>query len=322
ASIAAILDPLPLGLGASGELGQAVDRAKKALKILADPLPCTTAKVDLGGMEEPACEAYPLAVSLRIADALKKLPRLRRGADTGAACAPLRSLDLFLASAEKGSYDPDAFTRAFEDLRASGRSYDAAALIARQRKDTHCSPAILAAARSLGRNPSLGPQLRADLLAVAINCAISGGGGEVEADLLAIDGETRKLPDPGRNLKVLLSVADLAVRTDQWALLGKLAAEPDLWDRWMTIHPTAAAAALLIGHATPVALGGAPDLEKTRSAYHLLCEIFPPGERAELCAEIKGLRAPLTGLPAARQHAAKEAVKKVIAAFSGQGHGP
>jgi hypothetical protein len=90
----------------------------------------------------------------------------------------------------------------------------------------------------------------------------------------------------------------------------------------MSVHPNAAAAALLIGHAVPVINGGAPDLEKTRSAYQLLCETFPPGDRAEVCAEIKALRAPLQGLPAARQRQAKEAVRKVVASFGGTGKGP
>jgi hypothetical protein len=318
AAIKAILDPLPLGLGSPKELAPAIERARKALRIVAEPLACTKAKVDLGGLEEPSCEAYPLALSLRIADVLKKLPRLRRGADGGATCAPLRSLDAFLASAEKGAYDPDAFTRAFEDLRASGRAYESAALLGRHRRDNHCSPAILGAARTLGRSATLGPLLRADLLSVAINCSISGGGAELTSDLLALDDETRKLPDPTRNLKVLLSVADLAVRSDQWGLLTTLAGQPELWERWMTVHPNAAAGALLIAHAVPAINGGAPDLEKTKSAYQLLCEIFPPGERAEICAEIKGLRAPLTGLPAGRQRAAKEAVRKVVQSFGGR----
>ena len=322
AAVAAFLDPLPIGLGAVSELKPTVERAKKALRVVADPLPCTTAKVDAGSFEEVSCEAYPYALSLRIADLLKKLPRLRRGADAGPHCAPLRSLDAFLVSADKGAYDPDAFTRAMEDLRADGRPYEAATLLTRQRRDNHCSPAILGAARALGRAPTLGPLLRADLLSVAINCSISGGGAELESDLVALDDETRKLPDPSRNLKVLLSVAELSARADQWGLLTRLAAQPDLWDRWMSVHPGAAAAALLIGHAVPVINGGAPDLEKTRSAYQLLCETFPPGDRAEVCAEIKALRAPLQGLPAIRQRQAKEAVRKVVASFGGTGKGP
>lgn len=111
--------------------------------------------------------------------------------------------------------------------RADGRPYEAATLLARQRRDNHAA-AILAAARSLGRLPTLGPLLRADLLSAAINCSISGGGADSECDSASLDEETRRLPDPGRNLKVLLSVADSGRASDQWALLIKLAEQPEL----------------------------------------------------------------------------------------------
>src|SRR5262249_42060525 len=147
--------PLPLGLGGIKELRAVAQRAAKALKVVADPLACTQDKVELGAYEEPGCDGYPLALSLRIADVLKKLPRLRHGEGQGPRCGPLRSLDAFLASADKGAYDPDAFTRSVEDLRAAGRIYDAAILLTRQRRDNHCSPAILSASRSLGRSALL-----------------------------------------------------------------------------------------------------------------------------------------------------------------------
>src|SRR6185369_14346651 len=104
----------------------------------------------------------------------------RRG-ESAARCAPLRSLDTFLADAERGAYDPDAFTRAVEDLRASGRLYDAATLLTRHRREGHCGPSVLAASRALGRAAALGPLVRADLLSGAINCTAAAGGPEVSA---------------------------------------------------------------------------------------------------------------------------------------------
>jgi hypothetical protein len=315
AAVAAVLDPAPFGLTGSADLEPVLARTRKSLRAVADPLACTRAKVDLGTYEEPACDAYPLALSLRIADVLKKLPRLRRG-ETGARCAPLRSLDTFLGGAERGAYDPDAFTRAVEDLRASGRLYDAATLLTRQRREGHCGPLILAAARALGRSTTLGPLVRADLLSVAVNCTAAVGGPDVAADLLALDAATRALADPGRSLKVLLSVADLAARTDQWALLDQLVTQPDFLDRWSTVHPTAAAAALLFAHASAVVAGRAVDLDKTRAAYDLVCTIFPPGDRAEVCADLAALRAPPAGPLASRRRAAQEAVQRRITAFT------
>lgn len=315
AVIAGILDPVPFGLTGVAELDPVLARTRKSLRFVADPLACTRAKIDVGAYEEPACDAYPLALSLRIADVLKKLPRLRRG-DTGARCAPLRSLDAFLGGADRGAYDPDAFTRAVEDLRAGGRLYDAATLLTRQRHDGHCGPLILTASRALGRSLTLGPLVRADLLSVAVNCTAAAGGPDVAADLVALDAATRALADPARSLKVLLSVADLAARTDQWALLDQLVQQPDFIDRWSTVHPTAAAAALLFDHAVAVVAGRPVDLEKTRAAHALVCEIFPPGDRAEVCADLAALRAPPAGSPADRRSVAREAVQRRITAFT------
>ena len=313
-AIAGILDPVPFGLAGVAGLDPVLARARKSLRVVAEPLACTRAKVDVGAYEEPACDAYPLALSLRIADVLKKLPRLRRG-ESAARCAPLRSLDAFLGGASLGAYDPDAFTRAVEDLRASGRLYDAATLLTRQRREGHCGPSILAASRALGRAPGLGPLVRADLLSGAINCTAAAGGPEVSADLLALDAATRALPDPARSLKVLLSIADLAARTEQWALLDELVTQPGFVDRWTAVHPTAAAAALLFAHASAVLAGRPIDLEKTRAAYELVCTIFPPGDRAEACADLAALRSMSQATAADRRRSAKEAVERRVAAF-------
>jgi hypothetical protein len=311
--VASLLDDLPLGLAKVEGIWPVIDRAKRSLAVLADPLPCTVARVELGGYEEVGCDAYPAALGLRVADALKKLPRLRRGSEAGPHCAALRSLDAFLAGVDRGMYDPDAFTRAVEDLAADGKPYEAAVLLSRQKHPNHCSAAIVASARRLGRSPLLGPQVRADLLSSALNCAAMTGGPEVAADVLALDDETRRLPDPSRNLRLWLSMADLAARTDRWDLVTKLVERPDFVGRWMGVHPNAAAAALLLDHAVAAIAGRAPDLERTRAYHQLLCETFQAADRAEICALVGALRAERTGPVEERQRTAKEAVKKLVA---------
>ena len=311
--VAGALDALPLGLGGIPELEPVVRRARRSLKVLAAPLPCTDAKVELGGFEEVSCADYPLALSLRIADVLKKLPRLRRGGASGAHCTALRSLDAFLAGADRGAYDPDAFTRAVEELRADGKVYDAAILLSRHRRPDHCNPTLIEAARALGRSPLLGPWIRSDLLSAAVNCTAAAGGAEVEADLLAIDEDTRKLPDPSRNLRLVLEVADLASRTDRWGMLARLVDQPSFLGRWMNIHPDAAAAALLLDHAVTAIGGQAVALERTRGSWQLLCETFKAPERADVCGMIEVLRSPLQGPMAERQRFARDAVRKLVA---------
>ena len=61
--------------------------------------------------------------------------------------------------------------------------------------------------RTLGRNESLGPLLRSDLLSSAVNCTVLAGGPEVLADVLLLNQVSRDLPNPTRNLRLLLSMA-------------------------------------------------------------------------------------------------------------------
>ena len=138
---------------AGGAARQALARGARRSPALHD------AKVELGGFEEVACADYPLALSLRIADVLKKLPRLRHGAEPGAHCGPLRSLDAFLAGADKGAYDPDAFTRAAEEaLRADGKIDERPCCSRGQKRPGQCDPTIVA--RGARARPLAAPRPR------------------------------------------------------------------------------------------------------------------------------------------------------------------
>ncbi|WP_437718402.1 hypothetical protein WMF45_19440 [Sorangium sp. So ce448] len=320
AAVAALLDPLPAGLAAVQGLDPLVARTARSLAAVARPLACTEARVELGGYEEPACDAYPLALSLRIADVLGKLPHLQRRARAGsaAACPALRSLDGFLTAAERGTYDPDAFTAAVEALRQSGRLYDAGVMLARQRREGHCGPAVLAAARALGRAPSLGPALRADLLSVAVRCAAAALDASVVDDLMALDGETRALPDLGRNLKVVLFATELAVREQRWDVLSRLSKQPDFVGRFRGEDEGAAATARLIEAAAAVLAGEpAPRAAPGDGARDAPCGAPLAGDRAALCAEIERLRPGALPEPQRRQ-AAREALTNLLAAARGQ----
>lgn len=323
--VADVLDTAPFGLAAVKEAAPARERAAKSLKVLAAPLACTEVKVELGAFEETTCEAYPLALSLRIGDALKKLPRLRPGGGSSRRCVSARALDAFLSAAEKGTYDPDAFTSAVEERKADGDVYSAAVLLARQRRDAHCSPVIVKAARALAAETgrALGPSLRADLLGAAVNCSLAGSSTDpaVIDDLLALDAETQRLPDLTRNLRLLLSVTDLAVSQNKEAPLIAIATRAGFVDRWMRVNPAAATLAMLIEHAARTLSGSQADAEMSRGsgAYTLLCETFPPGERAATCAAIKALRPPFTGSVEARRNIARQALIKLLADASAPG---
>jgi hypothetical protein len=327
-AVAKILSRAPFGLAGVKEIPPVLERAARSLKVVAAPLPCTAASAPLGAFEEPACDAYPLALSLRIADVVKKLPRLRRGAQAGASagaasrrCAVMRALDTFLAAADKGTYDPDAFMAAVEELRADGLLYDAAALLTRHKREGHCSPAIVAAARALAGTTSLGPGLRADLYGTAVNCSLASVRPELIEDLASLDAETRKLADPTRNLRVILFTTDLSLREGRFEPIARLAASPDFVDRWMDSSPGAALAALLIHHAA-LTLSGAPlAAEKTGPAYQLLCETFPArpetgktpmGAETDMCAEVRSLRPPFKIPIEGRQKLARLALQRLV----------
>ncbi len=312
AKVDAVLVPPPLGLAGLKDIEAPLERTKRSLRVLAAPLACTAAKVETLSFEQPSCAAYPLALALRIADVVKKLPRLKSAPENSqGTCAPIAALDGFLTAADHGSYDPDAFTKAVESLRTGGRADEAATLLARQRRDGHCSPALLATARALGRSQALLPSARADMLSVAVNCAGADGGADLEKDLLAIDQETRKLADPTRNLKLLFFVAQLALRADKPALLLPLVRGDGFIDRFLHLSGNAVAGALLLHHTAHLLAGEAFDPAITQGAFSLVCESFPAADRRAECDDLRSLRD--AGKPAeGRKKAAREALERLL----------
>jgi hypothetical protein len=304
-AIAEILGKPPLWLAGDPAARGVVDRAARALTILAEPLACTSAKVDTAALGAPSCDAYPLALSLRAGGALQKLPRLGRGC-TG----PLVALDAFLGDVAASIYDPDAFTRAVEALRAAGKPYEAAVLLVRQRQRMHCNPTLLAAARALGREPSLGASLRADLLSVAIQCAPPSAG--MLDDLAALDAETARLSDQKRNLSLLVFAAELGVQRERWDAMGRLAQSPTFVRRWLDAGPRAVLFALLLRQAAFVLNGDRAVLGEDEPTYELFCRTLPPGEAAGACAAIAALAKPSAQGEAARK-LARQAVVDALA---------
>jgi hypothetical protein len=303
---------LPDDLSSLPDLAPLIARTRRSLAVLAARIGCTGGDRGPVNWEEPACSLYPTALSLRVADALETLPRLQPSAGA-AACQPAKSLDAFLAAENRGRYDPDLFTRAVLELRSAGKLYDAAILLTRQRRANHCSPALLDAMRATGRNELLGPLLRADLLSSAVNCTLLAGGPETVSDVILLDEVTRELPDPARNLRLLLSIADMAVRQDTFDLLARLTGRPGFVDEWLAIHPSAATAALLLEQATTTLTGGEVDLERSREAFHGLCETFSQRERAPLCTAIALLRSPGNTTTSERKRTARDAIQKLLA---------
>ncbi|MDC3960314.1 hypothetical protein KEG38_41055 [Polyangium jinanense] len=308
ATLRDVLATTPVAFARMPAVKPVLERAARALAVLGEPLACTEDKVELGGYEAPACDAYSLALSLRAGGALRKLPRIRRG-DTGKACAgPLPALDAFLGGMEQKNYDPDAFTRATLELSSAGRVYDAAVLLARQRQPTHCNPSLITAARSIGRSKLLGPSLRADTLSVAVNCATLDD--TALDDLAALDADTAALSDRSRNLSVLVFATELGLARSRWDVLAKLARSPTFVSRWLDTTPQASLFALVLAHAAAI-LAKEPALAEPASrSYDLFCVTLPPADKAA-CEAVRAMQKPETD-PEVREKRAREAVSAAL----------
>ncbi len=281
-----ILGHLPVALSAVSSAKPPIERAKRALRVVAEPLACTEQKVELGGFEAPACDEYPYALALRAGGALRKLPHLRR--DSGKTCATsLSALDTFLVGVEKGGYDPDAFTRAVSELVTAGRTYDAAVLLARQRQPSHCNQSLVAAARSVGRSPFVGKNLRADVLSVAVNCSLLDEA--TLADISLVDQETAQLSDRGRNLALLAFAAELGMARDRWDVLGRLAKNPTFVSRWLDTNPQAAMFAAVLARAAAILAKEPSAVEAASGVVDLFCVKLPRVDSAA-CESIDAMQ--------------------------------
>jgi hypothetical protein len=281
-----ILGSLPIALSAVSSSKPPLERAKRALRVVAEPLACTEEKVELGGFEAPTCDEYPFALALRAGGALRKLPHLRR--DPGKPCsASNAAVDTFLVGVEKGGYDPDAFTRAIAELVTAGRTYDAAVLLARQRQPTHCNQNLVTAARTIGRSPAVGRSLRADVLSVAVNCSILDDA--TLADISLVDAETSKLGDRGRNLSLLVFAAELGIARDRWDVLGRIAKNPAFVSRWLDTNPRAAMFVAVLAQATSILAKEPAAAEAATSVVDLFCVKLPKVDAAA-CEAIEAMR--------------------------------
>lgn len=281
-----ILGNLPIALSAVSSAKPPLERAKRGLRVVAEPLACTEEKVELGGFEAPTCDEYPYALALRAGGALRKLPHLRR--DPGKPCAVSHSaLDAFLVGVEKGGYDPDAFTRAVAELVTAGRAYDAAVLLARQRQPTHCNQNLVAAARTIGRSPAVGRSLRADVLSVAINCSLLDDA--TLADISLVDTETSNLGDRGRNLSLLVFAAELGMARERWDLLGRIAKNPTFVSRWLDTNPQVAMFVAVLAQATSILAKEPAAAEAATNVVDLFCVKLPKVDAAA-CEAIEAMR--------------------------------
>lgn len=291
--LATLVDEVDDSLKALGgtDVGKRLDkvreRAREAAKQLLSPHACEPLGNKRERWETPGCDDYPMAVALRVADSVSKLPRLKQGPSS---CDAMRALDGFLGPAQAGTYDPDAFTQAVTRLFAEGRDYDGAALLTRQRRDTHCSPALVSAARAVAAKDGLGPEIGSDLLSVSVNCNATRLTPELESDLLALDARSSKLGDLSRNLSVLVFTSNLSVHHQSYDTLAKLTERPGFLDRWMGTSPRVASTALLVSRAAFV-LAGRSGAEPGEATYGLLCKAFPGTEQASVCEGLKALAA-------------------------------
>ncbi len=305
AQVAGSMSALPHWLRGIPGLDALRARASSSLKVAASTLPCTSRMTNFKPWRRVGCHRYPLALGLRVAEALPLLPILVRHAErhdaTAGRCKAWRSLDQFLSRMQQGSYDPDALVAAITALRKAGRLDDAAVMLTRHRKRQHCSPTLVAHARALGGSAQLGLHLRADALSVALNC---GGDGELAATLSKLDRLTVQFVDLGRNFQVLLFAARVATQTGNFDPLGKLTRTDGFLARYTARGPAIATTALLLHEAARPHTQPVPSWSD--DAYRLLCGTVPTKERGPSCQAIALLRG--EDRPDARRRLARRAL--------------
>jgi hypothetical protein len=307
--VSTLLTALPAWLRGVPKLDALRNRSIASLRVATSSLPCTSPLTDLKRWRRVGCQRYPLALGLRVAEGLPRLPILVRHAErhdtTPGHCRAWRTLHDFLTQLQEGSYDPDGFVAAIEALRRAGRIDDAAVLLTRHRRQRHCSPVITAHARSLGRMRWLGPHLRADALSVALNC---GGMDNAPAVLDDLDSITSKFSSLNRNLQVVLFAARLAVARDNFAPLASLTGKQGFYERYATRGPQLATAALLLRETAQAVAAKVPSW--AADAYRLLCTTLPSVQRGASCRAIAQLRA--TTEMGKRQRLAKRALSGLL----------
>ncbi len=286
-SVGKLLEPLPAALHGIADLTSVAKRAAASLETLAAPLACTQKPGRSDELLRVDCKQYPLALGLRVARGLPKLPRLKPGAEAKVpGCQAWRELDGFLAAADQRRYEPAKFVAAVAALRKSGKIDDAAVLLSSQRHARHCTPSLVAHAQSLARQTQLGEHLRGDVLSVAVTCSDPK---KVLGDITTLDQLTAKHPLPVRNFELLVFAARIAKKGNYGPLLA-MTSRPDFLPRWQQLGPDMATIALLLHHATTILAGKPVDKQGTLSFYRLLCTTFPAKKRSVVCNSIGLLR--------------------------------
>lgn len=293
-----ILAEPPLGLAADGgglpaELEGPRDRARESLKALFARRVCGASRAALTRFERPSCALYPTAVALFEADALERVPRLAGGER----CPRWRAFDAFLVPTASQVYEPDAFKAALDATLAAGASYDAAVMLSRLRKETHCSPALVSTARALAGTAGLHDEVALDLLLVALGCSTTAATEEARADFTALGERAARAVDPGRALHALLFAENVALRTERFELIDAVATDPLL--HRLLVGPRVLGHALVARRAAR-AQGGA-SAPRAHPLERLLCTDFAGPEQRPACATLAELDAQDPATPAGRK---------------------
>jgi hypothetical protein len=224
---------------------------------------------------------------MRAADSATTMPTLSPKAGT---CTDLAALDAFLKPAEAHVYDPDKFLAAADALMAAGKNYDATVLLAKHRREDHCSPAVSDRLNSLADRMKGAPIARADLLTAFVNCSTGAQPSALAKALSSLDDELVEVGDPQRTASLALFAAGAGIKLGTWEPLEAIALKPGFVDRWQSSYPQAIGAALVLDHAATVLHGDPVRIEATQAQYDLVCGGMPASDRIVICKTLDSLR--------------------------------
>ena len=305
--------PLPPGLAGIPNIDPVATRARATVDALVAELACMHGKDPTASFERPACDAYPKALALRVADSLHVLPALSAGPKgQSGVCPDLAALNDFLVPAQKQTYEPDKFVEALGKLMEANKNYDATVLATKHRREDHCSAAVTDKLTALADRMKGAPTARADLLSAVVNCSAGAPPAELAKTLSNLDDELAKVGDPERTARIAIFATSITAKTGAVEPLAAIALKPGFLDAWRRNNPELLGVALILDHAATLLGGKEVRLHETEKQWDLVCSAHPPPDRAPVCKLIDQLRG--KGTIDERKKAAKEALTAIVGA--------
>lgn len=298
----ALLDELPKPLLGLAEMEPVAQRARNTLALIGGGLACAGARLDKALFLKPTCAGYPLAIALRLTDAIAAMPTLTAGkkAASDVSCSAYAAIDRFLVPAQNGTYEPERLMDAVDRLLEQDKLFDATFLLTRPRDPGHCGERVVQQMRKATDQLAGVASLRADLLTAIVNCEVGGETAPLTADLTLLDAELSRVGDPSRQIQIGLFAAVLAMRRNEPVLIESIVQKPGFLASHRE-HGSLLPIALTLDHVANALAGKEIDVQGTQRDMDFLCGLNDLPAGPDTCKTLRQLREPNADAAARRR---------------------